>query len=96
MSLPLFEKITAAKRHSLKKSDFVWPEDESYPIDTLRRAKNARSRIVSTGGSPADIKKVWRRTHSRYPQLSAKREESLAEAQAKESLAKTLVDRLLE
>jgi len=40
----LGERITAAKRHSLPKSEFGVPEKEGYPVDTRKRAANALSR----------------------------------------------------
>ena len=62
--------ITAAKRHSLPKSDFAGP-DESYPDDTIGRARNALSR-VSQFGSPALKSRVRAKVHRDWPSIGEK------------------------
>lgn len=58
--------ITAAKRHSLPSSDFVFPEKEAYPVDTKGRARNALARGAQNA-SPAELAKIKRKVHSKYP-----------------------------
>ncbi len=60
--------ITAAKRHSLPSSDFVFPEKEAYPIDTAGRARNALSR-VSQFGSPEEKAKVRAKVRKDWPSI---------------------------
>jgi hypothetical protein len=36
--------LTAKKRHSIPKSQFALPGREAYPVDTRKRASNAKSR----------------------------------------------------
>ena len=43
--------ISAAKRRRLPKSDFAYPSKRKYPIDTLKRAKNALARAAQSGTS---------------------------------------------
>jgi hypothetical protein len=43
--------ISAAKRKSLKPSQFAYPKQRKYPIDTLKRAKNALARAAQSGTS---------------------------------------------
>jgi hypothetical protein len=61
-------KITAAKRHSLPRSDFVFPEREGYPIDTKGRARNALSRGAENASS-AELAKIRAKVRRRYPSI---------------------------
>lgn len=62
----LYEKKLSAKaRHSLPKSDFVYPDREGYPIHDRSHGANALSR---SSGKPEE-KKVKRKVCSRYPDL---------------------------
>lgn len=60
--------ITAAKRHSLPASDFAIPSEESYPVDTKKRARNALSR-VSTFGSDDEKAKVRSKIRNAWPSI---------------------------
>lgn len=59
-------RLKAARRHALPKSDFVFPEKEAYPVDTPGRARNALSRGAQNA-SPAELAKIKRKVHARYP-----------------------------
>ena len=61
-------RLTTKKRKALPKSDFVFPGTKAYPIDTRRRAANARSRIAQFG-TPAQQAKVETATAKKYPGL---------------------------
>lgn len=43
--------ISTAKRKSLKPSQFAYPKQRKYPIDTVARAKNALARAAQSGTS---------------------------------------------
>ena len=60
--------ITAAKRHSLPRSEFAVPDREAYPVDTRARAKNALSR-VSANGSPEEKANVRAKVHRDWPSI---------------------------
>ena len=62
--------LTYEERQRLPKRDFVFPKSRSYPIDTRNRARNALAR-VSRYGTPYMKAKVWKRVHSRYPEIDA-------------------------
>jgi hypothetical protein len=57
--------ITAARRKSLKPSQFAYPKQRKYPIDTLKRAKNALARAAQSGtsGSYSTVAKAVRRKY---------------------------------
>jgi hypothetical protein len=61
-------KITAARRHALPSSDFVFPDEEGYPVDTPGRARNALSRGAQHA-SPEKLAKIKRKVHARYPSI---------------------------
>jgi len=61
-------RITAARRHALPKSDFVFPDEEAYPIDTPGRARNALSRGAQHA-SPEKLAKIKRKVHAKYPSI---------------------------
>jgi hypothetical protein len=57
--------ITAAKRRSLKPSQFAYPKQKKYPIDTPKRARNALSRAAQskTSGTYSHVAKAVRRKY---------------------------------
>lgn len=59
--------ISAARRKRLDDEDFALP-GRRYPIDTLRRARNALARIAQFG-SADEIRTVRRKVHSRWPEI---------------------------
>lgn len=59
--------ITAAKRHSLKPSQFAL-SDERYPIDTKARARNALARGAQNA-SPAQQATIKKKVKSKYPDI---------------------------
>lgn len=74
--------ITAAKRHSLPKSDFVFPEREGYPVDTPNRARNALARGAQNASS-AELAKIRAKVHRKYPNISIEGEASKPRADRK-------------
>jgi hypothetical protein len=61
-------RITAARRHKLPSSDFVFPDKEAYPVDTPGRARNALSRGAQNA-SPGALAKIKRKVHAKYPSI---------------------------
>ncbi|HYW90770.1 MAG TPA: DUF6582 domain-containing protein [Chloroflexota bacterium] len=57
--------ITAAKRKSLKASQFAYPKTRKYPIDTIGRARAALSRASSSknSGTYSHVAKAVRRKY---------------------------------
>jgi hypothetical protein len=57
--------ITAAKRKSLKPSQFAYPKQRKYPIHTLKHARNALARAAQSGtsGSYSHVAKAVRRKY---------------------------------
>jgi len=57
--------ITAAKRRSLKPSQFAYPRTRAYPIDTIGRARAALSRASSSKnkGTYSHVAKAVRRKY---------------------------------
>lgn len=57
--------VKAAKRKKLSKGQFALPKQRKYPIDTPKRAANAKSRATQQQKkgnlSKADMQKVHRR-----------------------------------
>lgn len=62
-------KITAKKRRSLPKSSFAVPGRRAYPVDTVKRARNALARVAQHG-TPAEKAAVKRKVRSRYPSIN--------------------------
>jgi len=60
--------LTTRRRKALADSEFALPDTRQYPIDTVRRARNALAR-VSQHGTPDQIKKVRAAVQKRYPQI---------------------------
>jgi hypothetical protein len=60
------EHITAAKRHSLPKSDFADPSHEAYPVDTPGRARSALSRGAHFA-PPGLMAKIRAKVHRKFP-----------------------------
>ena len=63
--------LTAAKRRSLKPSQFAYPKQRKYPIDTPKRARAALSRAAQrkTAGS---YRTVERAVNRRYPSITTR------------------------
>jgi hypothetical protein len=55
--------LRAARRRRLPRSSFAYPRTRSYPIDTVRRARNALARAAQpqTKGSYAHVARAVRR-----------------------------------
>jgi hypothetical protein len=69
-------RMKAAKRKSLRKSDFVYPPGSRiggrpgrYPIDTKKRAR-AALRYSARADTAGTYKTVSNKVHKRYPSLS--------------------------
>ena len=60
--------ITAAQRHNLAPSKFVFPETEGYPIDTPGRARSALSRASANLDSKGQAK-VRNKVAREYPSI---------------------------
>jgi hypothetical protein len=60
--------LTTKQRKNLPDSEFVFPEERSYPIDTKNRAQNALAR-VEQHGTPEEKAKVKRKVKERYPDM---------------------------
>jgi hypothetical protein len=64
--------ITAAERHALPASDFAGSaKDESYPDDTIGRARNALSRVSQFGSSSLQAK-VRAKVRHDWPSIGEK------------------------
>jgi hypothetical protein len=70
--------VKAAKRKSLRKSDFVYPPGSriggsqgKYPIDTKKRAR-AALRYSARSDTAGTYRTVSRRVGKRYPSLAKK------------------------
>lgn len=61
-------KMTAAKRRSLRLSQFAIPERRAYPVDTRGRGANALSRVAQHG-SDSEKARVRAKVCKRYPSL---------------------------
>jgi hypothetical protein len=57
--------ISTAKRKSLKSSQFAYPKQRKYPIDTLARAKNALARAAQSKTS-GTYSHVARKVRAKY------------------------------
>jgi hypothetical protein len=65
----LDEKVlTTAARHSLPKSDFVFPGKGAYPVPDKAHARNALAR-VSQFGSSTEKAKVRAKVHNKFPAI---------------------------
>jgi len=55
-------RLTAKRRKALPASSFAYPKTRAYPIDTLKRARNALSRSAQKGtkGSYAHVARAVR------------------------------------
>ena len=60
--------LTAKKRNRLSSGDFALP-GRRYPIEDRAHARAALARI-SANGTPAEVKKVRRAVHRKYPDLA--------------------------
>lgn len=60
--------LSYRRRKSLTPSQFAIPEKRKYPIDTVRRARNALSR-VSAHGSPEEKRRVCSAVSTHYPEI---------------------------
>jgi len=60
--------LTTEARKDLPKSEFVFPEEERYPIDTKNRAQNALAR-VEQHGTPEEKAAVKRKVKEKYPDM---------------------------
>jgi hypothetical protein len=58
-------KLTTAKRKSLSKSDFVFPDTRSYPIED---AAHARDALARSSGKPQHAA-VVAAVHKKYPEI---------------------------
>lgn len=63
-------KLTAAQRHALPKSDFVFPKKEAFPVNDKRHARAALSRATPKG--PAVVAAVRRKVHAKFPSIHIK------------------------
>lgn len=63
--------LTTEARKDLPKSEFVFPEEERYPIDTKNRAQNALARIEQHG-TPAEKSQVKSKVKKEYPDMEIK------------------------
>jgi len=74
-------KITTAGRRSLKRSDYALPGASDrpgikgkYPIDTIKRARNALARVAQVG-TPYEIRKVRAAVKKKYPSIGKKKKQ---------------------
>ena len=61
-------KLTARGRKQIKTGSFAIPEKRKYPIHDKSHARNALAR-VSQSGTPAEMARVRRAVHRRYPDM---------------------------
>ena len=78
--------LSTARRNALPDSDFALPDTREYPIDTVRRGRNALAR-VSQFGTEAEKSTVRAAVHSRYPRIGHTRESVDGDVQAGEMVA---------
>jgi hypothetical protein len=62
------KKLTTEARKDLPKSDFVFPEEEKYPIHDKSHAQNALAR-VEQHGTPEEKAAVKRKVKEKYPDM---------------------------
>lgn len=67
-------KLTAKKRKSLPKGDFVFPGARKYPIEDKSHARNALAR-VSQHGSASEIARVKAAIRQKFPSIEIGRME---------------------
>ena len=65
------KELTTEARKDLPKSDFVFPEEEKYPINDSSHAQNALSRVEQYG-TPAEKAKVKKEVKKKYPDMDVK------------------------
>jgi hypothetical protein len=61
-------RLTAKGRKAIKSSNFVYPAQKKYPIDTIERARSALQ-LVAKNGTEEEKKKVRAAVYRKYPQL---------------------------
>ena len=79
---PDLEEMSDKEREDIPRSDFVFPDDRSWPINDLEHAKIAldwarRGFRVKRGSSKA--KEIIKAVLSKYPELKGKKEESMSD-----------------
>lgn len=65
--------LTSKARKNLPKSDFVYPDDEKYPIHDIEHGRNALARVAQNGSSEEQAK-VRAAVYKRYPELKKNKE----------------------
>lgn len=63
--------ITAAGRRRIKPSNFALP-GRRYPINTMKRARNALARVAQHG-TRSEITRVRRAVHRKWPSIEIHR-----------------------
>lgn len=63
--------MKAAKRHSLPRSDFVYPDREGFPINDKAHARNALARAAQSKTS-GSYETVARKVRAKYPDIQTK------------------------
>ena len=81
------KSISAAKRHSLPKSDFVYPEREGFPVDTKARARNALARAAQSKTS-GSYETVAKKVRAKFPDIQTKGTAAKPAKAAKKTAAK--------
>lgn len=61
-------KLTYHERVKLKTGEFALPSQRKYPIDTIKRGRNALAR-VSQFGSPSEKATVRTKVKSKFPSI---------------------------
>jgi len=73
-------RLTTEERNELPDSDFVYPKERRYPIQSIDQAKIAL-RMVKAYGTDSEIKKVTAAVFERYPSLKDEEMERRREAE---------------
>jgi hypothetical protein len=60
--------LDANQRKHIKDSDFAEPEERKYPMEDLKHARNALSRVAQNG-TEAEQKEVRENVEKKYPSL---------------------------
>ena len=73
-------RLTTEERNELPDSDFVYPKERRYPIQSIDQAKIAL-RMVKAYGTDSEIKTVTAAVFERYPSLKDEEMERRREAE---------------
>ena len=60
--------LSYARRKRMKSSSFALPRQRKYPLDTLKRARNALARVAQHG-TKQEQAIVKRKVHKKWPSI---------------------------